>query len=131
MAATTQFKVAAFGASEPLDSAGIRAGRIAPIAISNDGILTRLLEAVSATCLNESPRHPARFSSKLLKNIPKPLTPAGLGLSLHGDKEEEDRSFNEAARELEHRFSRTVDTTWFVDRSPWYSHPPAVHDPAT
>jgi hypothetical protein len=68
MAATTQVKVAAFGTSEPLDSAGIRAGRIAPIAYyTSTGILTRLLEAVSATCLNERPRHPARFSSKVVK----------------------------------------------------------------
>jgi hypothetical protein len=66
VAATTQVKVAAFGTSEPLDGAGIRAGCIAPIANSTGGILTRLLEAVSATCLNERPRHPARFSSKLV-----------------------------------------------------------------
>ena len=65
MAATTQVRVAAFSTSEPLDSARIRAGCIAPIAISTGGILTRLLEAVSATCLDESPVHPARFSSKL------------------------------------------------------------------
>ena len=79
VAATTQVKVAAFGTSEPLDGAGIRAiitGCIAAIAISIGGIFTRLLEAVSATCLNERPRHPARFSSKLLKNVPKPVTPA-------------------------------------------------------
>jgi hypothetical protein len=66
MAATTQFKVAAFGTSEPLDGAGISAiltGCIAAIAISTGGILTRLLEAVSATCLDERPLHPARFSS--------------------------------------------------------------------
>jgi hypothetical protein len=57
MAATTQVKVAAFRTSEPLDSTGIRPGCIATIAISTGGILTRLLEAMSATCLNESPRH--------------------------------------------------------------------------
>ncbi len=90
MAATTQFKVAAFGTSEPLDSAGIRAGLIAPIAISIGGILTRLLEAVSATCLNESPRHPARFSSKVLKEYSEASDARRLGLSQDDIAEEDE-----------------------------------------
>jgi hypothetical protein len=58
MAATTQVKVtAAFRASVPLGSAGVGAGCIAPTA-QPTGTLIRLFEAVSATCLNESSRHP-------------------------------------------------------------------------
>jgi hypothetical protein len=106
MAATTQVKVAAFSTSEPLDSARIRAGCIAPIAISNGGILTPLLEAVSATCLNERPRHPARFSSE---EYSEASDACRAGLSLHQDDEEEDRSFSEAARELEQRFSQSMN----------------------
>jgi hypothetical protein len=109
MAATTQVKVAAFGTSEPLDGARIRAGCLAPIAISTGGILTRLLEAVSATCLNERPRHPARFSSKLLKEYSEASDARRVGLSLHRDDEAEDRSFKEAARELEQRFSQSMN----------------------
>ncbi len=65
MAATTQVKfAAALRASVPLSIAGIRAGCIAPTA-QPTGTLIRLLEAVSATRLNESPLHPlcARIST--------------------------------------------------------------------
>jgi hypothetical protein len=103
MAATTQVKVAAFGTSEPLDAARIRAGCIAPIAISTGGILTRLLEAVSATCLDERPRHPARFFVQTVKECSEASDARRVGLSLHQGDEEEDRSFNEAARELASR----------------------------
>ncbi len=88
MAATTQFKVAAFGTSEPLDSAGIRAELIAPIAMSIGGILTRLLEAVSTTCLNERPRHPARFSSKVVKEYSEASDARRVGLSDDGAEED-------------------------------------------
>ncbi len=66
MAATTKVKfAAAFRASVPLGSAGIRAGCIAPIALPT-GTLIRPLEAVSATRLNESPLH---FGANLFTTV--------------------------------------------------------------
>ncbi len=38
-----------------------------------------------------------------------------VGLSLHEDDEAEDRSFNEAARELEQRFEPMSTHLWFVE----------------
>jgi hypothetical protein len=90
MAATTQVKfAAAFRASVPLGSAGIRAGCIAPIALPT-GTLIRPLEAVSATCLNESPLHTRRrdFSVKPVLYPPsRPLNSSTLLQDLGQTKE--------------------------------------------
>ena len=77
MAATTQVKVAAaFRASEPLGSAGVRARCVAPTA-QPTGTLIRPLEAVSATRLNESPLHSREFQKYAPKCKPLIKRPGG------------------------------------------------------